>query len=30
VACDIILAAERAKFGLVESVVGLTPAMGGT
>jgi enoyl-CoA hydratase/carnithine racemase len=30
VACDIILAAERAKFGLVERVVGLTPAMGGT
>jgi enoyl-CoA hydratase/carnithine racemase len=30
VACDIILAAERAKFGLVERVVGLTPTMGGT
>jgi enoyl-CoA hydratase/carnithine racemase len=28
--CDIILAAESAKFGLVERVVGLTPAMGGT
>lgn len=30
VACDIILAAEKAKFGLVERVVGLTPTMGGT
>jgi enoyl-CoA hydratase/carnithine racemase len=30
VACDLILAAERAAFGLVEKVVGLTPAMGGT
>ena len=30
VACDIILAAERASFGLVEKVVGLTPTMGGT
>jgi enoyl-CoA hydratase/carnithine racemase len=29
-ACDILLAAESAKFGLVERVVGLTPAMGGT
>jgi enoyl-CoA hydratase/carnithine racemase len=29
-ACDLILAAESAKFGLVEIVVGLTPAMGGT
>jgi enoyl-CoA hydratase/carnithine racemase len=29
-ACDLILAAESAKFGLVEKVVGLTPAMGGT
>lgn len=28
--CDIILAAESARFGLVEIVVGLTPAMGGT
>lgn len=28
--CDILLAAEGAKFGLVERVVGLTPAMGGT
>jgi enoyl-CoA hydratase/carnithine racemase len=30
VACDIILAAESATFGLVEKVVGLTPTMGGT
>ncbi len=29
-ACDLILAAESARFGLVEAVVGLTPAMGGT
>jgi enoyl-CoA hydratase/carnithine racemase len=29
-ACDIILAAESASFGLVERVIGLTPAMGGT
>ncbi|MFD1149062.1 enoyl-CoA hydratase/isomerase family protein [Saccharothrix hoggarensis] len=29
-ACDIVLAAERARFGLVEKVVGLTPTMGGT
>jgi enoyl-CoA hydratase/carnithine racemase len=29
-ACDLILAAESASFGLVEAVVGLTPAMGGT
>ena len=29
-ACDLILAAESASFGLVERVVGLTPAMGGT
>jgi enoyl-CoA hydratase/carnithine racemase len=28
-ACDILLAAEKAKFGLVEIVVGLTPSMGG-
>ncbi|MCX2715886.1 enoyl-CoA hydratase/isomerase family protein [Mycolicibacterium sp. J2] len=28
-ACDLILAAPRAKFGLVETVVGLTPSMGG-
>ncbi len=29
-ACDLIVAAESASFGLVETVVGLTPAMGGT
>ncbi len=29
-ACDILLAAQSARFGLVERVVGLTPAMGGT
>lgn len=29
-ACDLLLAAESAKFGLVEIVVGLTPSMGGT
>lgn len=28
-ACDVILAAPVAKFGLVEIVVGLTPSMGG-
>jgi enoyl-CoA hydratase/carnithine racemase len=28
--CDIFLASEGARFGLVERVVGLTPAMGGT
>lgn len=28
-ACDIVVAAEGAKFGLVEIVVGLTPSMGG-
>lgn len=28
--CDILLAAASARFGLVETVVGLTPAMGGT
>jgi enoyl-CoA hydratase/carnithine racemase len=28
--CDLLLASEGAKFGLVERVVGLTPAMGGT
>jgi enoyl-CoA hydratase/carnithine racemase len=28
-ACDFILAAPTAKFGLVETVVGLTPSMGG-
>lgn len=29
-ACDLIVASPRAKFGLVERVVGLTPSMGGT
>jgi enoyl-CoA hydratase/carnithine racemase len=29
-ACDMILAGASASFGLVEKVVGLTPAMGGT
>src|SRR4051812_41386241 len=29
-ACDLILAAESARFGLVEIVVGLAPARGGT
>jgi len=29
-ACDILVAAESAKFGLVERVVGLTPGIGGT
>lgn len=29
-ACDILLAAASARFGLVERVVGLTPSMGGT
>jgi enoyl-CoA hydratase/carnithine racemase len=29
-ACDLILAAASARFGLVERRVGLTPAMGGT
>jgi enoyl-CoA hydratase/carnithine racemase len=28
-ACDLLLAAESARFGLVEIVVGLTPSMGG-
>jgi enoyl-CoA hydratase/carnithine racemase len=28
-ACDLLVAAESAKFGLVEIVVGLTPSMGG-
>jgi enoyl-CoA hydratase/carnithine racemase len=28
-ACDLIIAAESASFGLVEIVVGLTPSMGG-
>jgi enoyl-CoA hydratase/carnithine racemase len=29
-ACDLIVASSKAKFGLVEKVVGLTPSMGGT
>ncbi|NIJ11165.1 enoyl-CoA hydratase/carnithine racemase [Saccharomonospora amisosensis] len=29
-ACDLIVAARSARFGLVERAVGLTPAMGGT
>jgi enoyl-CoA hydratase/carnithine racemase len=29
-ACDLLIAAESARFGLVERVVGLTPSMGGT
>jgi enoyl-CoA hydratase len=29
-ACDLLLASRSAKFGLVEAVVGVTPAMGGT
>ena len=29
-ACDLLVAAESARFGLVERVVGLTPSMGGT
>jgi enoyl-CoA hydratase/carnithine racemase len=29
-ACDIVIASEAAKFGLVERVIGLTPTMGGT
>lgn len=29
-ACDLLFAADRAKFGLVERVIGLTPTMGGT
>jgi enoyl-CoA hydratase/carnithine racemase len=28
--CDLLFAADSAQFGLVERVVGLTPAMGGT
>lgn len=30
VACDLILATDKARFGLVERVIGLTPTMGGT
>jgi enoyl-CoA hydratase/carnithine racemase len=29
-ACDIVVASEKARFGLVERVIGLTPTMGGT
>lgn len=29
-ACDVLLASQKAKFGLVERVIGLTPTMGGT
>lgn len=29
-ACDLIIASDRARFGLVERVIGLTPTMGGT
>lgn len=29
-ACDLLLASDRASFGLVENVIGLTPTMGGT
>lgn len=29
-ACDLLLASQKAKFGLVERVIGLTPTMGGT
>ncbi len=29
-ACDLLVAAQSAQFGLVERVIGLTPAMGGT
>ena len=29
-ACDLLWAAEGARFGLVEEVVGITPLMGGT
>jgi enoyl-CoA hydratase len=29
-ACDLLVAAQRAQFGLVERVVGITPLMGGT
>ncbi|GAA2813674.1 enoyl-CoA hydratase/isomerase family protein [Crossiella cryophila] len=29
-ACDLLLASEKAGFGLVENVIGLTPTMGGT
>lgn len=29
-ACDVLLASQKARFGLVERVIGLTPTMGGT
>lgn len=29
-ACDLVVASQKAKFGLVERVIGLTPTMGGT
>jgi enoyl-CoA hydratase len=29
-ACDLIVASPKARFGLVEKVVGITPSMGGT
>ncbi|MEH3034155.1 MAG: enoyl-CoA hydratase/isomerase family protein [Aeromicrobium erythreum] len=29
-ACDLVVASEKASFGLVERVIGLTPTMGGT
>lgn len=29
-ACDLLFASEKARFGLVERVIGLTPTMGGT
>jgi enoyl-CoA hydratase/carnithine racemase len=29
-ACDVVVASEKARFGLVERVIGLTPTMGGT
>ncbi len=29
-ACDLLLASQKARFGLVERVIGLTPTMGGT
>ena len=29
-ACDLVIASEKARFGLVERVIGLTPTMGGT
>ncbi|RLV57304.1 enoyl-CoA hydratase/isomerase family protein [Aeromicrobium phragmitis] len=29
-ACDVLLASDKARFGLVERVIGLTPTMGGT